>query len=506
MSHTKASTLDNYVVVGDIGRGSFGLVSRIRRKSDSKELVWKELDYGKMNEKEKQLLVSEVNILRELRHPNIVRYYDRIIDRERTKIYIVMEWCEGGDLSRVIKRCRRNSTYIDEDQIWKIFSQILLALHDCHHHKGGAILHRDIKPGNIFLDAQQNVKLGDFGLARILSKESLYARTYVGTPFYMSPEQIKESDYNEKSDIWSLGCLIYELGALVPPFEARNQLELAEKIISGRFNDLPAPYSEELGRVIKSMIQVEQARRPTTDELLQHPQISARVRERRVREQYLTVKKREEECKKKEEALEAKEAALIEREKSLADREKALLEKESSLLLKEQDLLLREKKLLDREAELEQLSQYRDSLLMDRFASANPVLYRRRSFSASPADSHGQPYAEEINTSTHYSVYGSHASNPSNGDSPSASAALTNTASLLSMASNNADHLERGASSEELDVYTTSSTYRPLDAQAPVIRTSSTRQPVSMKRAGSNEYIGYLGRDVPNPFLGGDFA
>lgn len=93
-----------YEKIEDIGKGSFGVVSRIRRKADGRTLVWKELNYGKMSDKEKQQLVSEVNILRELHHPNIVRYYDRIIDKEQTKIFIVMEYCSGGDLAQRIKR------------------------------------------------------------------------------------------------------------------------------------------------------------------------------------------------------------------------------------------------------------------------------------------------------------------------------------------------------------------------------------------------------------------
>ena len=174
--------------------------------------------------------LSQVNILRELRHPFIVRYYDRIIDKATTRIYIVMEFCEGGDLGRIIKRCRRDKTYLDEAFIWKCFSQMVLALKDCHRHKEPAlaagsgseaaaagagagagssaaaervkpILHRDLKPGNIFLDSARNIKMGDFGLAKELASESKYAQTNVGTPFYMSPEQINEQRYNEKSDI-----------------------------------------------------------------------------------------------------------------------------------------------------------------------------------------------------------------------------------------------------------------------------------------------------------------
>lgn len=98
--------MENYEVVKNIGKGSFGIVSKIRRISDGQFLVWKALNYGKMNEREKQQLVSEVNILRELRHPNIVRYYDRLIDKKETKIYIIMEYCEGGDLGSLLKKAK----------------------------------------------------------------------------------------------------------------------------------------------------------------------------------------------------------------------------------------------------------------------------------------------------------------------------------------------------------------------------------------------------------------
>lgn len=138
------------------------------------------------------MLVSEVNILRELNHPNIVRYYDRIIDRDNSKIFIVMEFCEGGDISTMIKSSRREKKYLPEDMIWVILSQVLQALQSCHRRKEGKILHRDLKPGNIFLDSNYNVKLGDFGLSRVMGDESVFAYTHVGTPYYMSPEQIND--------------------------------------------------------------------------------------------------------------------------------------------------------------------------------------------------------------------------------------------------------------------------------------------------------------------------
>lgn len=155
-------------------------------------LVWKELNYGKMSEREKQMLVSEVNILRELQHPNIVRYYDRVIDRDFSKIFIVMEYCEGGDIATLIRNSRKDKNQLPEDMIWVILSQVAQALQMCHTRKEGKILHRDLKPGNIFLDSNYNVKLGDFGLSRIMGDQSVFAYTHVGTPYYMSPEQIAD--------------------------------------------------------------------------------------------------------------------------------------------------------------------------------------------------------------------------------------------------------------------------------------------------------------------------
>lgn len=137
----------------------------------------------------------QVNILRELRHPFVVRYYDRIIDKVATKLYIIMEHCEGGDLCDLIRKAKRDSAPIDEEFVWKVLAQAVIALKECHRHRdaGGKvtpILHRDLKPANLFLDAAGNIKVGDFGLAKALASESKFATTNVGTPFYMSPVRL----------------------------------------------------------------------------------------------------------------------------------------------------------------------------------------------------------------------------------------------------------------------------------------------------------------------------
>ncbi|CAM9776185.1 unnamed protein product, partial [Ectocarpus fasciculatus] len=332
-----------------IGSGAFGQVTKIRRKSDGRTLVWKELNYGSMSDREKQQTVAEVNIIRELRSPFIVRYYDRIVDKQNTKLYIVMEYCAGGDLGHVIKKCKRNRTNLEEAVIWKALAQLLLALKDCHHREDNGscrpILHRDIKPANVLLDQNKNIKLGDFGLAKELSSAGKLAQTHVGTPFYMSPELISGRAYDEKSDIWAIGCLLYELAALRPPFDAHNQLELAVKIKSGKYHRIPSKYSSHLTDVIGACLQVDPSRRPRLAELESMTQLSplqnAIGEAKKIikeYEMYQSYSDKWRELKAKEEALRAKEV-------DVAAREEALSQLEERLRLRERDVQSREEAL-----------------------------------------------------------------------------------------------------------------------------------------------------------------
>ncbi|XP_023152761.2 serine/threonine-protein kinase Nek2 [Amphiprion ocellaris] len=342
------SRVEDYEVLYTIGSGSYGRCQKIRRKTDGKILVWKELDYGTMAESEKQMLVSEVNLLRELKHPNIVRYYDRIIDRTNTTLYIVMEYCEGGDLSSLISRCIKERRYLEEQFILRMMAQLTLALKECHRRSDGraTVLHRDLKPANIFLDSKQNVKLGDFGLARILNHDTSFAKTFVGTPYYMSPEQINRMSYNEKSDIWSLGCLLYELCALSPPFTAYNQRELAEKIREGKFRRIPYRYSEELNTLLNKMLNLKDYMRPSVESILQSSLLSDAVAEEQRRTQLRPRRRPDDsECPvhKPTEPAPASPAELRMREQALRDREQALKEREERLEKREQELCVRER-------------------------------------------------------------------------------------------------------------------------------------------------------------------
>ncbi|KAG8443726.1 hypothetical protein GDO86_009048 [Hymenochirus boettgeri] len=335
--------------------GSYGKCQKIRRNLMERLLVWKELDYGTMTEAEKQMLVSEVNLLRELKHPNIVRYYDRIIDRSNTTLYIVMEYCEGGDLASLIAKCTKERQYLDEDFILRVFSQLALALKDCHKRSDGGhtVLHRDLKPANIFLDAKKNVKLGDFGLARILHHDSSFAKTFVGTPYYMSPEQMNRMSYNEKSDIWSLGCLLYELCALSPPFTAYNQKELAEKIREGKFRRIPYRYSEDLNHIIAKMLNLKDYLRPSIEEILQSSLLSECVREEQKKINEKKVWKFTEQEKIQQPDSAPSELRL--KENQLQARERALREREERLEQRERELCVRERLAEDKLARAESL-------------------------------------------------------------------------------------------------------------------------------------------------------
>ena len=337
--------MENYEVLKQIGRGNFGKIYKIKRKSDNKVLIWKELDYSQMNSKEKEQIVTEVNILSELNHQNIVKYYDRIIDKKNSRIYIIMEYCEGGDISQIINQCKKNGEYISEETIWKIFTQVLKALHVIHNHKQGKIIHRDIKPSNIFIDAKNNIKLGDFGLSRILTQESSFAYSHVGTPYYMSPEQIEETKYNEKSDIWSLGCCLYEMAALRPPFQAKNQIMLGMRIKSGKIDRINKRYSEELWKIICWMMNTNYEKRPSTKDLMNIYEIKVRIKEEEINELFRKIKILKEKLIIKEDELNMREKELNKREIRLNEIEQNNLLKESELNEKEKNLAELEKKL-----------------------------------------------------------------------------------------------------------------------------------------------------------------
>ncbi|KAF9032076.1 kinase-like domain-containing protein, partial [Panaeolus papilionaceus] len=327
---TNLPFLDQYEPLDVIGNGSFGIIRKVKRKSDGTILARKELNFERMSERDRKQIVAEVNILKELNHDHIVRYHDRYVDRDAGILYILMEYCGGGDLSTIIKTATKQGRLIPEDTIWNYFLQILLALQHCHHPNisgtksdaGGSrraqILHRDLKPDNVFLDENNTVKLGDFGLSKALAQAS-FANTYVGTPYYMSPELMQEKAYDSKSDIWSLGCLIYELCAHKPPFhEAKTHSELSIFIRNGRIPPLPRGYSQALNAVIRSMLNLNPAMRPSAAQLLQHERLELVFKVAETEKMLSIVKSHRSNLANKEREMLAREHAIAEKERQLA--------------------------------------------------------------------------------------------------------------------------------------------------------------------------------------------
>ncbi|GMH45985.1 hypothetical protein BSKO_13949 [Bryopsis sp. KO-2023] len=263
------STLSDFELLEELGSGSFGIVWKGRRKVDDLLYAIKQLRMTTMSRQEKDDCFREVTVLASLDHPNVTKYYDSFVHEE--SLYIVMEYAEGGTLQDLIKK---QDGPVPEDMIWKVFMQVLQALHYIHSKK---ILHRDIKSMNIFLDRKSTVKLGDLGVARIMSAQTDFVTTMVGTPYYLSPEQCENKPYNDKSDVWALGVVMYECCTKKHPFDAGNQGALILKILRGRYPPL-AGYSTELIDMIKRCLTQVASRRPDTARLLRLPVLSRRAR------------------------------------------------------------------------------------------------------------------------------------------------------------------------------------------------------------------------------------
>eukprot|EP00922_Rhytidocystis_sp_ex-Travisia-forbesii_P050467 GHVS01075011.1.p1 GENE.GHVS01075011.1~~GHVS01075011.1.p1 ORF type:complete len:573 (+),score=84.64 GHVS01075011.1:30-1721(+) len=269
--------LKDYEVKERIGHGRFGEVYKVRRVSKGDELCWKVVSYRGLKEKEKRQLVAEVNVMRQLRHDNIVTYYDRIIKKADQKLYIVMEYCNAGDLATSISDAKRHYGGCSEEVIRSVGVQLAAALDYCHSglQHDRSVLHRDLKPQNVFLsvgtDGRLRAKLGDFGLSRHLESGE-FAQTCVGTPYYWSPELMKEGQraYNYKSDIWSYGCILYEMATGSTPFSHAQSLpELKEAIKRGPDFSCHNKISRPLSDLLKRLLHPDPTHRPSARQLIQ---------------------------------------------------------------------------------------------------------------------------------------------------------------------------------------------------------------------------------------------
>lgn len=265
-----------YSQIKKIGEGSFGAAILVQdssdRDRDSKAIV-KMIDISRASKQERDDALKESQVLSRLRHPYIVRYRENFL--EDGWLCIVMDYCEGGDLSARIKRAKETRKPFSEEQVLRWFTQAILALkyiHDLH------ILHRDLKSGNFFLSKSGNIKMGDFGIAKVLECTAACAQTQIGTPYYLSPEICQGKSYNWGSDIWSMGCILYEMAARKVPFDAPDLKTLIKRITSGSPPEIPNEYSAGLKALCRELLSRSPDDRPDAAEILKRPVVQEVVR------------------------------------------------------------------------------------------------------------------------------------------------------------------------------------------------------------------------------------
>ena len=276
-----SSTIDPFSDLQDlgiIGRGQYSAVHKARRRSDGRLVAVKQVQIYDMDSDGRRECVNETRILASLSHPNIIQYLNYFT--HDNDLYLILELAEMGDLSAVIEAAQQQGvgTLLDERAIWQYIVQIASALQFMHARR---IMHRDIKPSNVFLTSARQVKLGDLGLGRFMSSNTIQAFSEVGTPFYMSPEAISGTGYSFASDIWALGCLLYELTTLSSPFYQHNTSfwALGNRIKECQYNPLPHHTTRALRQLVASILTPHPEHRPTAAQVCAIAQAACRAYE-----------------------------------------------------------------------------------------------------------------------------------------------------------------------------------------------------------------------------------
>ncbi|KAJ1101675.1 hypothetical protein NDU88_006740 [Pleurodeles waltl] len=294
---TEALIAKRYVAKEKLGSGSFGTVFLVvdqKAKKGEELKVLKEIPVGDLNPNETVAASQEAQLLSKLDHPAIVKFYASFLERE--SFCIITEYCEGGDLDCKIREYKKAGQRFSEGQIVEWFVQLLLGVHYMHERR---ILHRDLKTTNIFLK-NNLLKIGDFGVSRFLMGSCDLATTFTGTPYYMSPEALNHQGYDSKSDIWSLGCILYEICCQTHAFSGYNFMAVVLKIVEGETPSLPDRYSRALDTLMKSMLNKMPTERPSAGEIIKNQFFEDQLQDLKSKFSDLTMKEKSLNCQKEE--------------------------------------------------------------------------------------------------------------------------------------------------------------------------------------------------------------
>lgn len=266
--------------VGDFDRmGQFDLIKELHRSGCGSvhlarvrpghpkarlQLVLKRLQVAELGRAKD--MMNEYTLLKRLQHPNIIECEGYFWDSDTEALVLVLEYADRGDLFTEMQRRREKGQQFSNDEVCNIFTQIVQGL--AHMHSKG-IVHRDIKSLNLLLTSAGQVKLGDFGISRQLSDNTLFLNSFHGTPLYLSPELVEGRPYSEPTDIWSLGVVLYELLTLQSPFSGRSLPDIVLAVVRGEYPALPPSRIAEFGPLVAELLTKEADKRPRADELLQ---------------------------------------------------------------------------------------------------------------------------------------------------------------------------------------------------------------------------------------------
>ena len=272
--------INDYEIVKELGNGTDTHIFLVtKNSSDNKNYyVIKQINLEGLSLEEKKFFKNEANILSKIKSEYVVKFIE---DFEENNCYnIVMEYYEGGDLQKFLEE--RKKIPLNDNFIWKLFIQIVIGLGEIHNMN---ILHRDLKTPNIFLTKNNDIRIGDLGIAKQLLRFR-FTNTVIGTPYYLSPEICKNKPYNEKSDIWALGCVLYELCTFNHPFESTNQASLIKKILEQNPKPIPTTFDYNFNILVKQLLQKEKNKRPSCKIILKLPYVMKKAKELRLYHKY----------------------------------------------------------------------------------------------------------------------------------------------------------------------------------------------------------------------------